>query len=238
MVIIGLSTNWDNNMGADSMPRDYVTAVLNAGALPVILPMIPENHPRYEELMDKALLMVDGLVMTGGPDVAPEHYNEERLPKCGDIFEARDKADLTLIKKALAAKKPLLGICRGLQAVNVALGGSLYQDLDSQIETNIDHQRKDKGYAHEVTITEGTLLHRVVGKDNIKVTSRHHQATKKAAPGLMVSARSGDGVIEALEFENGYPGLLVQWHPENLAAIDDKSQQALFDWLVKAASRQ
>lgn len=237
MVIIGLSTNKDTKTDADKMPRDYVTAVLQAGALPVILPMIGEDHPQYDELMDKAVSMVDGLIMTGGPDVDPDYYGEERLPFCGEILSERDKADMTLIRKAIAAKKPMLAICRGLQAVNVALGGTLYQDLDSQIKTNIMHQRTDKDYAHKVQVKKNSLLHDIVGKESFLVTSRHHQAAKKVAPGLVATAFSEDGVIEALEFENAYPGLLVQWHPENLAAIHDPDHQALFDWLVRMAKK-
>ena len=219
------------------MPGDYITAILNSGALPVILPMIDEEHPLYDELMDKAVSLVDGLVMTGGPDVNPEYYGEARLPLCGQPLSERDKADLTLIKKAIAAGKPILGICRGLQAVNVALGGTLYQDLESQIKTDLAHQRTDKGYAHMVHAEKNSLLFDLVGKENFQVTSRHHQAAKKPAPGLVATAFSEDGVIEALEFENGYPGLLVQWHPENLAAVGDQDHQVLFDWLVRATKK-
>lgn len=237
MVIIGLSTNKDSKTDSDKMPRDYVTAILQAGALPVILPMIGEDHPQYDELMDKAVSMVDGLIMTGGPDISPDYYGEERLPFCGETLSERDKADMTLIKKAIAAGKPILGICRGLQVVNVALGGTLYQDLDSQIQTEIAHQRTDKGYAHTVQVKKNSLLFDIVGKESFKVTSRHHQAVKKPAPGLVATAFSEDGVIEALEFENAYPGLMVQWHPENLAVKHERDHQALFDWLVRAAKK-
>lgn len=237
MVIIGLSTNTDKANDRDAMPRDYITAVLHSGALPVIFPMIGEDHPQYDELMDKALSVVDGLVMTGGPDVSPDYYGEARQPFCGETLSERDKADMTLVKKAIAAGKPILGICRGLQVVNVALGGALYQDLDSQIKTGIIHQRSDKGYAHQVRVSKNSLLFRIAGKESLQVTSRHHQAVKKAAPGLVATAFSEDGVIEALEFENGYPGLLVQWHPENLAANGDQDQKALFDWLISAAKK-
>ncbi len=236
MVIIGLSTNKDQESGTDSMPPDYISAVLNAGALPVIFPMIPQDHPQYQQIMEVSVDLVDGLIITGGPDVDPAFYREERLPGLGDVSAERDKADLTLIQMALAKKKPLLGICRGLQAVNIAMGGSLYQDLKSQWPSEIDHQRTDKAYAHPVSVKKGSLLHQITGKEELMVTSRHHQASKLSAPGLAATAFANDGVVEALEFENGYPGLLVQWHPENIA-MQDESQQALFNWLVKMAEQ-
>ena len=114
------------------------------------------------------------------------------------------------------------------------MGGSLYQDLPSQVEALLRHQAPNEPRAHSVTPGPGSLLARLCGEKPFEVTSRHHQAIKELAPGLLVSGRSPDGVIEAVEFEDGRPALCVQWHPENLAG-DDSRQQALFDWLVREA---
>lgn len=238
MVIIGLSTNRDFKNGSDCMPKDYVLSVLRAGALPLILPMIPEDNPHYDELMDKTINSVDGIVFTGGPDVDPIYYKEKKLPECKEVVSERDKADFALFSRTMAIKKPFLGICRGLQVCNVALGGSLYQDLGSQFKGANQHEVPDNLRAHTVEVVDKTLLSRLVDTVTLPVTSRHHQAIKQLAPGLKVAARSADGVIEAVEFEDGRPGLCVQWHPENLAG-QDKRHQALFDWLVeKAKERQ
>ncbi len=237
MVIIGLSTNRDTANGRDWMPRDYVLSVLRAGALPVILPMIPEDDPNYDELMDKTIRLVDGIVFTGGPDIHPKYYGETLLPDCHEPVSDRDKADLALILRAVAVRKPFLGICRGIQVVNVALGGSLYQDLPSQLNPGVNHSQPDTLLAHRVSLAEGSLLHTLTGAASLEVTSRHHQAVKEPAPGLMVTALSEDGVIEALEYEDGRPMLCVQWHPENLAK-SNPAHQSLFDWLVREAERR
>jgi len=237
MIVIGLSTNKDTKTQADWMPKDYVKAVLRAGALPVILPMVEEDDPNYDEFMDKVINMVDGLVFTGGPDVDPIHYKEAKLPGCHEPLPDRDKADLSLMTRALTVHKPFLAICRGLQVCNTVMGGTLYQDLPSQLPKVDSHEVPDILEAHQVNITPGTLLHRLTQAERLPVTSRHHQAIKQVAPGLLVSAVSEDGVIEAVEFEDGRAALCVQWHPENLAPTDPR-HQALFDWLVKAADER
>lgn len=237
MVIIGLSTNRDYKNGADCMPKDYVLAVLRAGALPLILPMIPEDDPRYDELMDKTINSVDGIVFTGGPDIDPIYYKEARLAECHEPVSERDKADFALFSRAMAVHKPFLGICRGLQVCNVAMGGSLYQDLSSQMKDSLPHAMPERLQAHQVSLEPGSLLESIVGGAPLTVTSRHHQAIKQVAHGLKACAWSRDGVIEAVEFEDGRPGLCVQWHPENLSATDPR-HQALFDWLVGMAKER
>ncbi|NLW21364.1 MAG: gamma-glutamyl-gamma-aminobutyrate hydrolase family protein [Clostridiales bacterium] len=237
MITIGLSPNRDLKGGPDCMPWDYVRAVLRAGALPLILPMVPEGHSGYGAFLDRMLSKVDGIVFTGGPDIHPAHYGEQLSPQCKEPVSERDAIDLALFERVMRAGLPFLGICRGLQVCNVALGGSLYQDLPAQLRPGIDHQQPEVLVAHEVRVEDNSLLRRVTGTGHLPVTSRHHQAIKALAPGLVVSARSGDGIIEAVEFENGHPGLCVQWHPENLAG-EDSRHQALFDWLAQAAAER
>ena len=238
MVRIGLSTNLDQSGERDCMPRDYVLAVLRAGGLPLILPMIPMDHPDYDRLMDKTIASVDGLVFTGGPDLDPAlYYGEAKLPECGKPVPERDRADIALIHRALPVNKPFLAICRGIQVVNVAMGGNLYQDIGSQLGLSVSHVQPRNTDAHEVKVEDGTLLKTLVHTDNLQVNSRHHQAIKTLAPGLRTSARSEDGVIEAVEFLDERPALCVQWHPENLAA-DSPQHQALFDWLIAMAKQK
>ncbi|MGI6725090.1 MAG: gamma-glutamyl-gamma-aminobutyrate hydrolase family protein [Christensenellales bacterium] len=238
MIIIGLSTNRDVKNGSDCMPKDYVLSVIRAGALPLILPMIPEDDPQYDAFLDKIIDTVDGLVFTGGPDIDPVLYNEAQLPVCHSPVSERDRIDMALIRKALSARKPFLGICRGLQVCNVALGGTLYQDVQSQIPQSGQHEMSGHTLAHQVDIVEGTLLNGLVKTDCLPVNSRHHQAVKQLADGLIISARSSeDGVVEAIEFEDGRPALCLQWHPENLAGQDHR-HQALFDWLVREAGKK
>lgn len=237
MITIGLSTNRDMKNGSDCMPKDYVLAILRAGALPLILPMIPEDAPQYDEFMDKIINSVDGILFTGGPDLDPALYKEAKLPECNEPVSERDKVDLALFTRALAVHKPFLGICRGQQLCNVAMGGSLYQDLPTQVHPEINHAQTGIPHAHEVDVVADSLLHDIVKTNRLPVTSRHHQAIKQVAHGLQVSAISTDGIIEAVELTDGRPGLCVQWHPENLAGGDTR-HQALFDWLVGEARKR
>lgn len=234
MVRIGLSTNISINAQKDGMPRDYPAAVLRAGGLPLILPTVPMDHPDYDELISQMAAAADGFVFVGGPDIDPLlYYQEERLPQCGPPCAERDRVDIALIRRVLARGKPFLAICRGIQTVNVAMGGTLYQDLDSQLNLQVSHQQTDAG-THAVRVYDNTLLRSLVHTDTLRVNSRHHQAIKTLAPGLLVSAVSPDGVIEAAEFLDGRPALCVQWHPENLSRTE-KEHQALFDWLIRKA---
>ncbi len=176
-----------------------------------------------------------GLLLPGGGDIEPALYGEERDPACGEPNALRDAAEPLLIHAFLKADKPILGICRGVQLMNVALGGTLYQDIKplAQVPHN-DHWCK----VHTVTVRRGTLLEKLLGPNAPKpllVNSQHHQAAKQIAPGLVLSALSEDGFVEALEKPDACFCLGVQWHPERLSGSDPR-QQALFDAFVKAAA--
>lgn len=238
MIRIGLSTNQDAPGGGDCMPSDYIQAVIRAGALPLIFPLLPPEHAHYDELIRGLINSVDAIVFTGGPDVDPSHYGQEKLPGCGKIHPSRDKEDLAMIRAALDAGKPMLGICRGLQMINVAMGGSLHQDLSPQMGITVNHNRdKEVLSVHTVQAAPDSLLRRVTGMESFPVNSRHHQAIDRLGTGLRAAALSEDGLIEALEFENGYPGLALQWHPENLAS-HRADQQAIFHWLAGVAEQR
>lgn len=236
MLVIGLSANRDKENDKDCMPPDYVKAVLRAGAVPLVFPLLPPDSRGYDQLVQEMVKRCDGFVLTGGPDLHPSLYGESPLPGCGDILPQRDKMDLALLAAILESGKPLLGICRGLQLVNVHFGGTLWQDLASQFDPPLLHQQTETGPRHKVRLLPGTLLHQVTQKQELTVNTRHHQAIKNLPPGLMPCAMSEDGLIEAIAMENNYPALCVQWHPENLSG-EDPAQQALFDWLVASAGQ-
>ena len=191
----------------------YFGGIETNGGLPLLLPLTDS-----QALWDTYLESCDGFVFTGGQDVAPALYGEEKLPECGYQAELRDNQELYMLRRLKDMKKPVLGICRGVQIMNVACGGSLYQDLPTQAPSRVVH-RQAMPYDiphHQVTIAPGSQLHSILNTEKLSVNSMHHQAVLEPAPGLMVSARAEDGIIEALELP-GHPFFLgVQWHPEHM----------------------
>lgn len=175
-------------------------------------------------------LTCDGLLLPGGGDMDPAFYGQERIPACGELNLLRDAAEPKLLRAFLAADKPVLGICRGIQVMNVVLGGTLYQDIKpfEHVPHN-DHWAK----VHTVTVRRGTLLSRLLGQDTVLVNSQHHQAADRIAPELEIAALSEDGIVEALEKPDAHFCLGVQWHPEWLSDADP-AQQGLFGAFVEA----
>lgn len=191
----------------------YVKAVLRAGGLPLLLPTAagPEECARLAGLLD-------GLLIPGGVDMAPQFYGEEPRDKVTCFDRELDSFELALIRAAADAKKPMLAICRGIQVLNVAFGGSLYQDIPSQLPEAHGHYQntfsRSEPY-HTVHLTPGSHLFAILGGGELLTNSYHHQAIKKVAPGFTVSARAADGVIEGIE--NGDGSIIgVQWHPEGM----------------------
>ena len=178
-------------------------------------------------------LTCDGLLLPGGGDMDPKFYGQERIPACGEPNLLRDAAEPLLLRAFLAADKPVLGICRGIQVMNAVLGGDLYQDIKpfEHLPHN-DHWAK----VHTVTVRRGTLLSRILGQDTVLVNSQHHQAVDRVAPGFTLAALSEDGIVEAIEKPDAGFCLGVQWHPEWLSATDP-AMQGLFDAFVNACSK-
>ncbi len=210
---------------------DYSQAVLHSGGAPVIIPAA-QDHQSLETILGT----LQGLILSGGPDVHPRRYGEEPLAQLGEIDEALDQMELQAARMAIEMNLPVLAICRGIQILNVALGGPLYQDIASQVSQSICHTPKaDKGVnVHTVHVTEGSLLHRLCGTSEIWVNSQHHQAIKEPAAGLIINARAKDGIIEAVEYPAGRFVLGVQWHPEGTWRTDTYSEK-LFTGFVAAA---
>lgn len=178
-------------------------------------------------------LTYDGLLLPGGGDMDPKFYGQERIPACGEPNLLRDAAEPLLLRAFLAADKPVLGICRGIQVMNAVLGGDLYQDIKpfEHLPHN-DHWAK----VHTVTVRRGTLLSRILGQDTVLVNSQHHQAVDRVAPGFTLAALSEDGIVEAIEKPDARFCLGVQWHPEWLSDADP-AMQGLFDAFVNACSK-
>jgi len=187
----------------------YVVALVRAGLVPVIVPPLLEPG-RAADVLDH----VRGLVLTGGNDVDPARYHAAPHPKLGETDPARDAVELALIAGAEARGLPTLAICRGIQLLNVALGGTLYQDLASERPGAVEHA--GPGSRHPLRVKPGSLISRAVGAGAKPVISRHHQAIRDLAPGLRATAWASDDVIEGVERANGGPWTLaVQWHPED-----------------------
>lgn len=183
------------------------------------------------------IALVDGIVLSGGYDVNPYHYGEEPTALLEEIHPERDAYELQAIKFADELKKPLLGICRGMQILNVAYGGTLYQDISHAPGERVKHRQKAKRFepTHTVDVVEGTMLHEIVDTPTLATNSFHHQAIRELAPGFVVNAQARDGVIEGIEMPGDRFMLALQWHPEMMAPTDP-SMQALFKYFIKAVT--
>jgi putative glutamine amidotransferase len=197
--------------------QSYVRALVAAGCAPVLIPLLDDDE-RLRAIYQR----LDGIVFPGGADIAPQEYGEEPIGNLNVVEAARDRTELTLARWAVADDLPTLGICRGQQVLNVALGGSLYQDLRHQGVTSVDHSDADgrarTALMHRVRLEPDSRLAQLIDETNIEVNSLHHQAVKAVAPRLKVTGTSEDGVIEALESDDRRFLIAVQWHPEE---IDD-----------------
>jgi putative glutamine amidotransferase len=206
----------------------YAESVMEAGGLPLLVP------PSPAEVLKEYLSLADGILFTGGDDYPPSYYGQKARPEVGEMPLARAESDRALMRLALRSPKPALGICAGLQLLNIAKGGALVQHLKTGLRHKAFHEEKDAD--HDAAVRPGSLLHRVFGEYSIRVNSAHHQAADpaKVAPGLRVSALAPDGTIEGLELSK--PGrrffLFVQWHPERMA--DAAHRRKIFGAFVAA----
>jgi len=215
----------------------YVRALATAGALPWPVPLLPEDEATLRALYDH----LDGVFLAGGDDVDPVHYAEARQDCCGATDPPRDRTELLLARWAVAEGKPLFGVCRGFQVINVACGGSLYQDLARQFPGSLRHDYFSKDMVHDrdrrthaVRVEADSLLARLLGRSEVEVNSMHHQGAKRLAPGLRATAFAPDGLVEGFEGPGGSFLLGVQWHPEELVETDEASRR-LFAGFVAAA---
>jgi putative glutamine amidotransferase len=201
------------------MGRSYIEELRKVGGIPWIIPLVPHDSDTLTEIFDR----LDGVFITGGVDVDPTHYGESKTPLCGATDPDRDAVEIALLKHALDRKLPVLAVCRGLQILNVACGGSLYQDVASQVPSAIKHDHfptpanpSRKFLAHDITVKTNSRLGHILGEGRVPVNSMHHQAIKDLAPSLVASAHAPDGIIEGVEGTAGQFLVAVQWHPEEL----------------------
>lgn len=233
--ITGLTEQSPVRPGASvvSVRESYVRAVEAGGGAPLVVVPLPDDA-RLRSVFDR----LDGLVLSGGGDISPSYYGEQNSGLLWHVDEQRDRAELTLARWALSGGLPLLAICRGIQALNVAAGGSLIQDVGTQIPNALDHTilagRPMAAIAHTVDVAERTRLAGLFGPGALEVNSAHHQAADSVGAGLVVTARAPDGVIEGLEKPDHPFCVGVQWHPE--AMIDTRPAMIrLFEALAGAA---
>ena len=225
-----------NRVLPDSIGTTYISAIVKAGGLPFLIPL---DYP----LEDLSVIResFDGLLLTGGGDVETRRYNGIEHPSVSCVWPVRDEIETRLYRIAIETGWPVFGICRGVQIMNVAAGGKLYSDISDQVPTHrFIHPQpvgtpRDK-LVHSVKIEPDTLLHRIIGKDSIPVNSFHHQAVSIPGEGMVISAISEDGIIEALE-NPAHPFVLgVQWHPECMQQYDD--QMKLFRAFTEACGQR
>jgi len=231
-VAVTASIRPDGDTSRVRLTAAYVTALESAGLIPLIVPPLSRDRAAAAVLDS-----VSGLVLTGGEDVDPARYGEERHKKVRSVNAARDATEATLVEEARARGMPVLAICRGIQILNVALGGTLVQDIASQCETDISHD--EEGHrdtrSHEITIEPGSLIAKAIGTERCTVNSFHHQSVKRVAEGMRVTARAPDGIIEGLEStDEDWWVMAVQWHPEEMTNSAEPWDRGLF----KAFARQ
>lgn len=231
--IIGVIPLWDEKKNSVWMLPGYLDGINEAGGLPIIFPLSTS-----EEELGQLVALCDGLLFTGGHDVSPDLYNEEALEGLVSCCRMRDEMENIVLEKALETDKPVLGICRGIQFINVSLGGTLYQDLPLQHPSAVEHHQKAPYDIpiHEVSVVADSPLHRCLAVEKLSVNSLHHQAVKELSPRLKAMAFSPDGLVEAAYMPEKQFLWAVQWHPEFSFRTDPQSRK-IFKSFVEAARK-
>lgn len=232
--LIGITSGTGPNAAGtllSQVGQAYITSVRKAGGLPIIIPL-GIGLDQTASLISR----IDGLLLTGGGDIDPQHFNGQSHPKVYGLSPERDALEFALLEETLGQGKPLLAICRGIQVLNVAFGGDLHTHIQDQLENPLKHDwfpgyPRDK-IAHSVSLTCGSKLHEIFGGDDIRVNSLHHQGINRVGKGLKAIAFAPDGLVEGLAVEDADFALGVQWHPECLP--DDAGNQALFRAFIEA----
>ncbi|MEJ6950707.1 gamma-glutamyl-gamma-aminobutyrate hydrolase family protein [Natronospora cellulosivora (SeqCode)] len=228
--VIGISANYNSDINAFTLSSYYTKAILKAGGVPVILAVTLNN-----EIIKEYISMIDGLILSGGGDIDPLIYSEEPIKEMGSISPKRDYFEIELVKQADNAGLSILGICKGCQLINIAMGGSVYQDIYQQNITEIKHIQEAPSWypTHHINIIEGTYLHKIIKKRRSHVNSIHHQSIKKLASNFKIAARADDGVIEAIEKNADKFVMGLQWHPETM--LDSSDSILIFKEFISCA---
>jgi putative glutamine amidotransferase len=246
--VVGIPTQTLQSLGGVSseippswvMSQRYILTLTAAGAIPWMIPLVDEDTLRgvYDEL--------DAVFLPGGADIDPFTYGAEPHPLCDKTDRERDRVEVLLAKWAVAEEKPVLGVCRGMQLINVAAGGTLYQDLAEEFPGAIKHDyfpfsgvhHTRDFLAHEVSVAEGTRLAELIGAGSQRVNSMHHQGIKQLGRGLVSTAEAPDGLIEALEGADDSYLVAVQWHPEALTDNDARTRNLFADFIAAGSDWQ
>jgi putative glutamine amidotransferase len=232
--VIGLTPGYMPDNNKLSLGQGYVNGVIKAGGLAVILPLCAEDS-----IIESILETVDGILFSGGADIDARHFGEENMKYGGKISPERDRFELLLVKKAIARKMPILGICRGLQLINIALGGTLHQDIHTgpaHGDTLKHWQEAPDWYpVHDIRIKAGSRLYEIYATETLGVNSFHHQAVKDAGNGLSIVAGSSDGITEAIEGTGSNFIVAVQWHPEDMWQ-ENPAHLRIFEAFIEAAA--
>lgn len=209
--------------------QDYDRAIIRAGGVPIVLPVA------NKVVIDEYLKICDGILFSGGEDIEPKFFGQSPSKMLGTTYEVRDEAEIYMLQEAMKKNKAIFGICRGIQLINVALGGTLIQDIPSEINTEVKHMQENARpkTSHEVRIEKSSLLFDILGNEQTEVNSLHHQSIGQLGKGLKITAYSvEDHIIEAVEHETYKNLLAVQWHPESLSYTYDNMQR-LFERFVE-----
>jgi putative glutamine amidotransferase len=229
-------TNVDGAVVRYAVTNAYCQAIERAGGVPIVIPL-----GLSVETLGDLFARLDGLLLAGGADVHPAEFGEAVEPFCGEIDRARDFVELHLARRALDSGRPVFGICRGVQMLNVAAGGSLFQDIAAQLPGALAHEHVPgepfNRLTHSIEIDVGSRLARALGTLRMEVNSLHHQSIKQVAPGFRIVARAPDGIVEGIESRNGHFAVGVQFHPEWLID-DDPRIVTVFEEFVRAAKNQ
>ena len=225
--IIGILGEVDETLYS-AIKNSYITSIESSGGIPILLPYVSND-----ETIADFIKICDGFLFTGGADIAPSRYNTEKKTTCGKIQYNRDELEFKVFNQVIKTQKPLMAICRGAQLVNVALGGTLYQDIPSELQTDIDHVQTNTvtSPSHSVNVQCTSPLMELVNTDKITANSFHHQAIKTLGHGLSVMATADDGVIEGIYLNEKRYLRAYQWHPERLYNTDEYNKRLFFDFI-------
>lgn len=228
--LIGIST--DISPKRTAVNTAYVQSVILSGGIPYMIP-VTDNV----EILRQIVSRLDGIVFTGGEDIQPMYYGDLPYEKLEEVSPARDTFDLMVLKMAADRNIPILGICRGLQLMNVAFGGTLYQDLPTQHPSSVNHRQKESGTTptHPISIIKESKLAEITGQEVLQVNTFHHQAIRELAPGFKITAWAPDSIAEAIEAYPIRQMIGVQFHPEIFTAAGDTTMHKLFKFLVNKA---
>ena len=225
--IIAVLAEIDNEFNT-RVQNPYINAIESTGGIPILFPYVSKS-----ETVEHPVDICDGFFFTGGADIEPNRYGEEARETAGDIQKHRDEFEFNVFQRLIKTSKPILSVCRGAQLINVALGGTLYQDIPSEVETKISHRQSEPKFSpsHDIRIITDTPLYEMMRTERIKGNSFHHQAIKTLGKGLEIMAVAEDGIIEAVYSSEMQYLRAYQWHPERLIKADAQNRMIFEDFI-------